>query len=716
MDEWYFVIQKREGAEYTKGNMTTLAGPLTVLLSHTFVSFLSRVGMARGLDQLRLKGCTSPSVVHFTLRLSFARCGRGSTDMETRSQNGCWTCRIRKIKCDEKRPICTECLGMGLQCHSPGQKPAWMDRGARQKAQAAKIKQKVAEVVRQRRAIANPGQHRILSKHVPSDTAAATDTPNPSASSIIDEGDQCHTAVAFDQQFLSPSHMQPDAHSFDPTHKDGIVLNPCYRPVAEDTITEYAASLNTPAVISGDGFGMADVGCLNQNSFNFGIGNPVMPQTMPSIRMGDMLPAFQTNIYTSYPVETPALSISNVEDASLLAQYLIRTFDWQFPFCSASPTAFNSGHLVWLMAKSRPLFLTTLALSSSYLSVENRLAQPSSQSVHEERTRRYDVAWQEYQIALRSSQSGCDVSVLACTVQFIYAHLLHAERTGWRSHLQASSCTITTWIDSLLSKNQSTTMAPEDKSRIFFLASMIRFDILSVLTRGVAPTSSDRYKNVLAGSDPLIDLQPVAGSENWVFIVLLDVFALRDWKRARQLTGLLSLWDLTSRAQKINEHLDRGIATNLERMEKLVQKPKLDLEEGSPLLQYESNILVVTHIFACAVSVLLEVVVSGARLQLPDVRRKVDRAIESFALIDDPKLLHVLGWSFFVVGCLTEVEQHDLFRNLMSSSTSNGSASLENILEAMKTCWALRDNGDFGADDFDFSQIGNYLLLDPLIA
>lgn len=248
------------------------------------------------------------------------------------------------------------------------------------------------------------------------------------------------------------------------------------------------------------------------------------------------------------------------------------------------------------------------------------------------------------------------------------------------------------------------------------MASVIRFDILSMLTRGVAPTMSDRYKNVLTGSDPLIDLQPVAGAENWVFIVLLDVFALRDWKRARQTTGLLSLWELTSGARKINEDLDRGIATNLERMGKLAQKLELDLEEGSRSLQHESNILVVSHIFACAVSVLLEVVVSGARPQLPDVRRKVDRAIESFALIEDPKLLHVLGWSFFVVGCLTEGEQHDLFRDLMSSSTSNGSASLGNILEALKTCWELRDNGAFGADDFDFSQIGNYLLLDPLIA
>lgn len=564
--------------------------------------------------------------------------------------------------------------------------------------------------------MASRGQSKTLDKQAVSDTTADADTPNPSASNNTDDQDQRHTAMASDQHLISPSQMQPDPYRFDPTYEDGIISNPCFQPAAEDTITEYAPFSNTLTVIPSDGFAVPDLACLNQNSLHSGPGNAIMSQTMPSTGMGDMLPAFQTNIYTSYPLPAPALPITNVEDASLLAQYLMRTFDWQFPFCSASPTAFNSGHLVWLMAKSRPLFLTTLALSSSYLSAENRSGQPSSQLVYEAHKGRYDVAWQEYHTASRSYQFACDASVLACTVQFIYAHLLHVERTGWRSLLQASSYTITTGIDSLLSKNQSTTMAPEDTSRTFFMASVIRFDILSMLTGGAATTMSDRYKNALTGVDPLIDLRPVAGSENWVFIVLLDVFTLRDWKRARQMTGLLSLWELTSEAHKINEDLDRGIATNLKRMGKLAQKLELDLEEGSQSLQNESNILVVSHIFACAVSVLLEVVVSGARPQLPDVRRKVDRAIESFALIEDPRLLHVLGWSFFVVGCLTEGEQHDFFRNLMSSSTSNGSASLGKILEALKTFWKLRDKGDIGEDDFDFSQIGNYLLLDPLIA
>ena len=70
---------------------------------------------------------------------------------ETRSHHGCWSCRLRKKKCDERHPICTECMCVGLECHGFGERPEWMDRGARQKAQAAKMKQKVAQVTKSRR-------------------------------------------------------------------------------------------------------------------------------------------------------------------------------------------------------------------------------------------------------------------------------------------------------------------------------------------------------------------------------------------------------------------------------------------------------------------------------------------------------------------------------------------------------------------------------------
>lgn len=37
-----------------------------------------------------------------------------------RSRTGCWTCRTRKVKCDEGRPVCGQCARLGHSCdYSP---------------------------------------------------------------------------------------------------------------------------------------------------------------------------------------------------------------------------------------------------------------------------------------------------------------------------------------------------------------------------------------------------------------------------------------------------------------------------------------------------------------------------------------------------------------------------------------------------------------------
>ncbi|KAH8677363.1 fungal-specific transcription factor domain-containing protein [Xylariales sp. PMI_506] len=43
-----------------------------------------------------------------------------------RSKHGCWTCRLRKKKCDEHHPHCTTCGSLSITCYGYGPKPAWM--------------------------------------------------------------------------------------------------------------------------------------------------------------------------------------------------------------------------------------------------------------------------------------------------------------------------------------------------------------------------------------------------------------------------------------------------------------------------------------------------------------------------------------------------------------------------------------------------------------
>jgi hypothetical protein len=68
-----------------------------------------------------------------------------------RSPNGCWTCRLRKKKCDEKRPSCSTCTSLELDCDGYGPRPMWMDRGVLEREQALLVKGVVTQARLRRR-------------------------------------------------------------------------------------------------------------------------------------------------------------------------------------------------------------------------------------------------------------------------------------------------------------------------------------------------------------------------------------------------------------------------------------------------------------------------------------------------------------------------------------------------------------------------------------
>jgi hypothetical protein len=68
-----------------------------------------------------------------------------------RSLYGCWTCRLRKKKCDESRPICSTCTSLELDCHGYGPRPEWMDKGVLEREKALEVKRNVSETKSKRR-------------------------------------------------------------------------------------------------------------------------------------------------------------------------------------------------------------------------------------------------------------------------------------------------------------------------------------------------------------------------------------------------------------------------------------------------------------------------------------------------------------------------------------------------------------------------------------
>ena len=69
-----------------------------------------------------------------------------------RSSYGCWTCRLRRKKCDEKKPICVACATLDIKCHyQQDSKPEWMDGGLKQAEMSEQVKREIKMKARRRR-------------------------------------------------------------------------------------------------------------------------------------------------------------------------------------------------------------------------------------------------------------------------------------------------------------------------------------------------------------------------------------------------------------------------------------------------------------------------------------------------------------------------------------------------------------------------------------
>jgi len=74
--------------------------------------------------------------------------------------DGCWTCRLRRKKCDEATPTCLGCSSLDIDCHYGEAKPHWMDGAQKQKDMVAKVKADIRTNAARRRELsaseANP--------------------------------------------------------------------------------------------------------------------------------------------------------------------------------------------------------------------------------------------------------------------------------------------------------------------------------------------------------------------------------------------------------------------------------------------------------------------------------------------------------------------------------------------------------------------------------
>ncbi|KAH8803616.1 fungal-specific transcription factor domain-containing protein [Xylogone sp. PMI_703] len=405
----------------------------------------------------------------------------------------------------------------------------------------------------------------------------------------------------------------------------------------------------------------------------------------------------------------------------LLAYYISKVFHWQFQFCASRLPSLDQGHILWLMSRSQSLYHGVLMLSSTHKSLQTTSSNLGK--TESELTARYNMAMASFQRDLQRPKSCDDVQILGCILMFLNLTFLYgSSKVDWPVHLEAGTSIVSSWIDhnfeSTISKTRCKQNSPEsieESIRSILICSIIRFDIFSCLTRDSAPSLIESYRRVFRRADSVICMQSALGCHNWVFSIILDIYALRDWKKLAISAGVLSMWELTSKARTIKRELENNISLNFDRLEN-IRHLSNEEDDFARLGTREYEDSVVTHIFACAASVLVEVIVSGSNPQLPEIKRAVDRALESYVYISDVELLHVLRWPLFVVGCVAEPEHYDIFRTLLSLSSVTKIPIFRDTLEYLEKNWEMTTGGRFTREGHSFSQDRPYMSCNLLIA
>jgi hypothetical protein len=247
----------------------------------------------------------------------------------TRSTRGCWTCRIRKKKCDEGFPECYACTNLGIHCHRFDQKPAWLDGGQREREGLERIKQAVKESIT-RKAAVNAAERRRKRKrgNGASEEESPLSRPDVRASSSIfsEDGD---SRLARRVPGSSPDILSPSVLSSETV----IVLSPS------------SSSQSKPE------------GLFHES--------PSTTHNLASL-----------NLFAEEEVEaqdgrsTPPRVLADHRDR-LLMHFIDYVFPIEFPFYSPSFWS-GRGWLLTLLIRTRPLYHAALSISAYHHSALNK--------------------------------------------------------------------------------------------------------------------------------------------------------------------------------------------------------------------------------------------------------------------------------------------------------------------------------------------------------
>ena len=601
---------------------------------------------------------------------------------KVRSNNGCYTCRLRRKKCDEARPVCAGCETLEITCYSGDDKPDWMDGGPKQKEMAERIKAQVKKQASQRRdrkylemlengtkmvtlGADEPPTHnetRRRDVHVfggsdtePSGGIESVLTPPSSNTS----GNSPPEIPWHTQNFFRQATQSTDSPDID-LHFIMIYL---------DYVFPYLFPHYRPSILVGGRGWILDVVQSNKAVYHTVIS----------------LASYFFSIILAGGQEEHAQCVQKVENR------LAEQMEMSLHELQKEMRAITAQHSVTDPREG------LLAMQSiiQMLIFEVTTANKENWKMH------LDAAIALFMQILPRPEHWSEVLAMLFSDRFPPAAMTDGYRRPW-------------------STNQAALR--------FFSAILFHIDIMASLTLGAAPRLYRFQASIIPGcqehestttfqsSRPLA-MEEFTGLYNWVMQMVGDVASLHSWKKVQAKAGTLSMQELMSRGKILEEALTSTAAASEVQIQMFEQQgihSKISHIVEDTLSQLNGAVVTKSPayvfqnwIWLQATLIHLRLVLYGWQPYEPTTRAMVVKLTDTLCKLPSASCLRTAAWPFCLAGCLAMPEDECKFRQLADGlGVLRIFGTFKDALGIMEAMWARRDHID---ETWDVSQCLNIL-------
>lgn len=581
------------------------------------------------------------------------------------SSKTCWTCRIRKKRCDRKRPACSACRSLDITCHDGNSRPSWIDNDRKRDEFADQIKAQVKEKAESRR---EKGYVKVMPlgrmKRSKSSLKVAAQTPK------ADKAEQ-------EAQLLSSKNAP---------------LGNCV-PWVEDVKPD--RDITNPVLLGVNNDIDLDLEIIFLDyAFPF-----LFPFYRPSIFEGgrgwllatlrNSMPLFHTAMgFSTYFFTLVMANIADGQDEHAACRQLIErkltshidnaisSIRKGIQYLHASPvpiSVFGKAHLLEGVVQ--------------LLVFDTNIARTTEWSVH-------------ITAAVSLLKELLELPEPRGQIADLTSIFVMMQRPGWST------------------ETPSHRMWNSDQSALRFHVAFIIFaDIISATTLGDIPKLREHYTRLIKPKakathpSQILELGDFVGCQGWILLLIADIAVLIEGKKS----GRVLREDLLSKSVKLSADLQNDIASLNANMRQPMATPSLPQAYVHPETLLQSiDTISISLIWAHAAVLYLYIATSGWQEEDQEVQQNVSSSLHLLQQIQSPAILRSLAWPFCVAGCLAPKSQEAEFRQIASKMGSlSAFGTLNEALKIMEKVWNTRGEKDAETWDFTccFSIMGSIPLL-----